>query len=390
MTLNKASQTITVTTPAPLSTALFYPKFSNYGGGFIICKKAFDALGLTGLKTHPVGTGPFVFQSYTPGEKVELTANADYFLGKPKLAGVEFRYMPDLNSREAGLVSGQLDVANGTPDIKWAQRMQGNAGVKVDIFGAGEVQLIHFCTTCAPLDKLEVRQAIAYALSRDEFQALAGPQVSEQVFSPIPAQFMAGGLTRDEVAAAGLDYATDLNKAKALLAQAGLPDGFSIDLVEAQQISNSSIYESMQAQLAKIGIKLNLTTVDLASYGTQVRQGSNAIVVYAALRPNADVYLTQFFHSDSIIVTGKTPNTNFSRYSAIDDVITQARSEPDATKQVALWKDAQTHILQDMAAYPIQYLNQVYARSDKVDYGHPLKSVLALYPGIDETTSLAH
>ena len=51
-----------------------------------------------------------------------------------------------------------------------------------------------------------------------------------------------------------------------------------------------------------------------------------------------------------------------------------------------LWKEAQVKILQDMVAYPISYANQVYARSTAVDYGHPLKSVLALYPGIDETT----
>src|SRR4029077_15902027 len=104
----------------------------------------------------------------------------------------------------------------------------------------------------------------------------------------------------------------------------------------------------------------------------------------------ADTYLTQFFHSDSIVVTGKNPNTNFAHYAKVDTQIDQARTEPDATKQELLWKQAQALALQDMVAYPIMYANQVYARTTNVDYGHPLKSVIQTYPGIHETTRLTH
>ena len=99
-------------------------------------------------------------------------------------------------------------------------------------------------------------------------------------------------------------------------------------------------------------------------------------------------YLTQFFHSDSTVVTGKTPNTNFAHYDKIDEQIQSARNEPDAAKQEALWKQAQVTALADMVAYPIQYANQVYARTSNVDYGHELESVMQLTPGIDETTTL--
>jgi peptide/nickel transport system substrate-binding protein len=72
----------------------------------------------------------------------------------------------------------------------------------------------------------------------------------------------------------------------------------------------------------------------------------------------------------------------------MDALIEGARNEADSAKQEAMWKDAQIKALQDMAGYPIQYTNQVYARSTNVDYGHELKSVIQLYPGIDEKTSL--
>ncbi len=380
--------TVKVSLASPLSKALLYPKLANYSGGYIVCSKAAEKLGAAGLKTHPVGTGPFTFKRYSPKEKVELVANEAYFRGKPQLDGVDFMYMPDLTSRELGLLGGQLDVANGTADIAWVQKMEANADAKVDVFGVGEVVTIHFNSRIAPLDKLPVRQAIAYALDRAEFQALTGARVSEQVFSPVPAQFMPGGLTQPEAAAKGVEYKTDREKAKKLLAEAGFPNGFSLSMVTSELPSYRVVYESMQAQLAKVGIKIDLKVVDHTSMHSTIRADTNPIVVYVAFRPNADVYLSQFFHSDAIVVSGKKPNTNFSHYASIDALIDQARSEADTTKQTNLWKDAQTKILQDMAAYPVMFTNQVYARRKTVDYGHELKSVLALYPGIDETTRL--
>jgi peptide/nickel transport system substrate-binding protein len=128
--------------------------------------------------------------------------------------------------------------------------------------------------------------------------------------------------------------------------------------------------------------------VDHPTYHATIRKDANALVVYIAFRPTADIYLRSFYHSASIVVTGKSPDTNFAHYSAIDGLIDRARVETNPAAQIALWKEAQVKILEDMAAYPIYYQNQVYARTTAVDYGHPLRSVLALYPGIDETTRL--
>ena len=70
----------------------------------------------------------------------------------------------------------------------------------------------------------------------------------------------------------------------------------------------------------------------------------------------------------------------------MDQQIDRARHEADSPTQVALWKAAQAQAMLDMVAYPILYQSQVYARASNVDYGHELKSVIQLYPGIDERT----
>ena len=380
--------TVTVTLDKPQSTALFYPRVANYAGGYIVCKKAAEKLGPDGLKTHPVGTGPFMFKSYSPKEKMDLVANDAYFRGKPQLDGIEYRYMADLSSRELGLRSGQLDVIYGLQDDKWVDQMSSAPNVKVDVFGVGEVSTLYFNVTKPPFDNPKVRQAVASALNRDEFLSLYGPKVAQSVLSPVPQVFTAGGLTRDELAAQNVDYPFDPNKARQLLSEAGLGNGFAFSVVSSEMPAYQVIYESIQAQLAKVGIKMDIKVVDHATMHDQIRKDVNPLVLYVAFRPTADSYLTQFLHSDSIVVTGKSPNVNFAHYDKIDAQIEAARYEPDSAKQEALWKQAQVTALQDMVVYPIQYANQVYARTSNVDYGHALKSVIQLYPGIDETTRL--
>ena len=208
------------------------------------------------------------------------------------------------------------------------------------------------------------------------------------VYSPVPEAFLAGGLTQKEVADLGLEYAYDVDKAKALLAEAGFADGFELEVVSSERLSYLKNYQSMQAQLAEIGIDLKINTVDHSSMHTLIREDVNPIVIYIAWRPNADVYLTRFYHSDSIVVTGAKPDTNFSHYAGIDDLIEAARVEQDAETQVQMWKDAQIKLLEEAVTYPLQYQNQVTARHDYVDFGHELKSVFSLYPQIDETTRL--
>ena len=90
----------------------------------------------------------------------------------------------------------------------------------------------------------------------------------------------------------------------------------------------------------------------------------------------------------SFVVDGKSPITNFAHYSGVDDLIEQARAETDPEAQAELWKEANIQILKDLAAIPLYMQNLVYARQQGVDYGHELVAVPALYPGINETTTV--
>lgn len=389
MTVEKTGDySVEITMEQPISESLFLPKVADYAGGFVVCSQAVEAMGDEAFKTHPVGTGPFMFSEYTPQNAITLTAFADYFRGAPQLAGVELRFMPDITSRELALQAGDLDVAAGLSEVQWVDRINAEEGLVADVFGVGEVTFVNFNITAEPLNNLQVRQAIAYAINRDDHLALFGEPVAEKVYSVVPEQFLPGGLSMEEAEEAGVLYEYDPERARELLAEAGYADGFKLELITSEMDTYRKNYEVLQAELADVGIEVELNVVDHATMHEQIRQDVNPLVIYNAWRPNADAYLTRFFDSASIVVSGENPDTNFSHYDQIDELIEQARFETDSDAQVELWEQANIQILEEAVAYPIIFVNQVYARQETVDYGHELVSSMALYPQITEATTI--
>jgi len=371
--------TVKITLETPISSTLFLPKIVNRGGGLIVCKNPLEEKGGDWFRTHPVGTGPFLFKSYTPMERVVLERHKEYFRGTPKLQGFEFFFMPDQSSREMAFQKGQIDVIEGPREDIWAEKMSKIPGTVLQSIPGSETVVAHFNMSVKPLHLLKVRQAMAYALDRKDFISLYGPKVSEALYSPVP--IAQGGLSREECAKEDLLYDHDLNKARKLLAEAGYPNGFSLDVFTSDSESYQRAYEVMQAQLKKIGIDLKISVVDHATFHTRIRQDLNPIVVYLSMRPDANSLLTQYFHSASVVSVGKKPMTNFSHMGlvdanndgvidSIDSLIENASKESDPRKQVEIWKEAQKKVLQNAVVYPVVTLGYLFANKSYVDWGY--------------------
>jgi peptide/nickel transport system substrate-binding protein len=380
--------TVRLIVDQPVSAILFLPKLTNYAGGFIVSKRAVETMGYDRFKQHPVGTGPFLFSHYLPGDKLVLKAHEHFFLGRPLLDGIEFHFVPDIDVREAALKAGRLDVILGSGEDGWLERMASEPGIVVDTHGVGEVATIHLNTRMQPLDDIRVRRAIGLALNREAFLNTTSKPFVGSVYSPVPATFLPGGLDQGDAERLGLANPPDLDKARQLLADAGYPDGFTMDLVTSEKRLYRTYYEELRRQLLPIGIHCRITVATHSNMHKRIRRDPQPLVIYVAWRPNADAYLSQFFHSDAIVVSGARPDTNFSHYDKVDQLIEAARIEIDPQKQTQLWVQAQIRILDDVAAFPIMYTKQCYARSVNVEYGHALISTMALYPQFTEKTRL--
>lgn len=355
---------ITLKQPDPF----FLLKVVNYHGGYVVPKEAVKELG-GDFGTNPVGSGPFVFKKYEPRDKVVLTANEDYFRGAPILDKINYRFLPSHSSRELALRSGEID-AGDFPNIQdWAKDLRAQ-GFIVDLMGPGNMYHVHFNMTEEPFDSYKVRQALAYAFDRDKVVDYRGQAIADKTYSMVPPGYFAH--TSDVK-----KYKYDLEKAKKLLEEAGYPDGFSFEISISEADSYKPYAVQAQEMWEKIGVNMKLNVTDHSAYHSLIRDDANKVIFYNASRlPLADVYLRQWFHSDSI-VTKQTAVTNFSHYGAvdadgdgeidsIDSLIDEAASSTDLDHQKELYKEAQKQIAEDVPAFSYNQENSVYARSPKV------------------------
>jgi len=370
--------TVKITLAKPIPSLL--GMVTNYHGGYIVSKKAVEKLG-DNFKTNPIGTGPFAFSEYQSKRQVTLVANKDYFLGAPKIDKIIYRYLPDEASRELAFKNGELDLIYGTREQRWVERIRKEKNTKVDIIGLGELRTLHMNATKGPLKDIKVRQAIAHAVNRDEMVTFVGKDVAQRSVSVVPQGYL--GYSSDVPL-----YKHDIAKAKALLKEAGYPDGITLKVIITKVASLRVPMEVLQAQLRKAGINLDLEVVEHSAFHKLIRQDSSDLVLYGAARfPVADSYLTQFYLSDSIVGT-PTAITNFSHCDVADAEINAARSEPDMDKQLAFWKTAQQKILKQSCTVPIFEQLIVWARKANLDYGFKMENSLSNGPIINEMTTL--
>ena len=228
--IKKGDYQVEIIPEKPISPVLFLPKLSNYGGGFIVSRKAIDTMGYDGFKAHPIGTGPFKFSSHIPGKYIALNSHKAFFRGTPKLDGVEIHFMPALADRENALQQGRMHLVTGSGEKGWIQYIERQKDIVADTHGAGEVGMVHLNTQMPPLNDIRVRKAIAYTLERQAFLDTISGRISGPVFSPVPHHFLPGGIAEQDAGQLRLTYARNLPQARQLLAQAGFPGGFTLDL----------------------------------------------------------------------------------------------------------------------------------------------------------------
>ncbi|HEX2724370.1 MAG TPA: ABC transporter substrate-binding protein, partial [Beijerinckiaceae bacterium] len=351
---------------------------TNYHGGFVVSRKAVEKLG-ENFRLNPIGTGPFKFEVYKPNESVTFVANKDYFRGAPKIDRIVYRLIPADSARDLAFSSGELDVVYGRQDQKWVERMKKEKGIEVVVLRPAELALLHLNSTMKPLDDKRVRQAIAHAISQKQIVSFKGDLTADPPVSIVPA----GYLGTAEVPL----LPHDVNKAKALLKEAGFSGPVVVKSVQSSLPSMLSTSQVLQSQLKQVGIDLQLEVVDHQTFHANIRKDLSGAVYYTAARfPVADVYLTQFFHSRAIVGT-PTAVTNFSHCSVADKEIEAARIEADPAKQKELWATAQRKIVDEVCAVPLFEQLQVWAYKSNVDFGYKLTDAIHLGPVITEATT---
>jgi len=347
--------------------------FANYHGGMIVSRRA-DAGGF-----QP-GTGPFRMER-AGGGQARMAAFDGHWRGRPAIRTIDLRFITSDATRELAYTAGELDLFIGRREQRWVERMRAQPATVVEVFAPGEFRTLLISRRSAPLDDARVRRAVQHAVDPAAIARFVGLDVATPWASVVPPGYL--GAT-EEVPR----FPHDVARARALLAEAGHPDGVAIRAVVSSNSAQLPIMEVIQAQLRRAGIRLEMDVVEHATYHARIRQDLSQLTFYGAARyPVADSYLTQFYHSRS--APGRpTMSLNFAHCDAADAEIDAARAEADEARQRALWAEAQRKVLEAGCAVPLFDLRQVWVRRAGLNLGYRLEGSLNLGPPITHATRM--
>jgi peptide/nickel transport system substrate-binding protein len=339
-----------------------------YRAGWIVPQKAIEELG-EDFGLSPVGSGPYVLESWTPGEEIVLIANEDYYAGPPSIKKVTFKVIPDETVAALALEKGELDIAI-LRSSETFESLKANPNIVVDATPGTSVRVLAMNTKQEPFDDVRVRQAVAHAIDKDQIVnvALAGTVArTDNVIGP-----MTFGYTPDV-----RTYEYNPEKAKELLAEAGYPDGFEVTLYFTTLSPWPDIVPILKENLEAVGIKVELEGMEHGAYTAFRKQGEYQLLTSPLGRPpDPDLPLSIAYHSGNF-----PPGSNVSYYDQIDDLIEAGRKEMDPEKRKAIYAEIQKKMAEDEPVVPIGFQMVIAAMQPYVKgYTPGLSNEFWLYP----------
>lgn len=237
------------------------------------------------LDIEPVGTGPFVLKRYVKDNVIRYEAFNDYWQGRAKLDKVVFLITPDANVRFQKLKTGECQlVAEPSPTDLPAMKNMPN--IQVVSAPGGNVGYLAMNVEKPPFNKLEVRQAVNYALNRATYIPIIYQGTATTAKNPIAPTVWGYNSKIPE-------YEYNPEKAKALLEKAGYANGFDVDLwtlpvSRPYNPNGRKMGELMQSDLAKVGIRVKLVTFDWPTYLAKTRKGEHQLAQLGWSTDNGD------------------------------------------------------------------------------------------------------
>lgn len=321
--------------------------------GFMISPAAAEKYG-DDLGSNPVGTGPFKFKEWVRGSHVKLDRNETYWeAGHPYLDHITFS---DISTAVVGmqrLMTGELDfVAQLSPQD--ARLVEGNPDIQLKPISRGQWYSLQWHWNEAPFDNAKLRKAIAHAIDRDKINQILWVGNGTIANGPTPP-----GLWWSAPEVKGYEY--DVAKAKALLAEAGVPEGTEIILSAPADNVLRQLVQLVKEQVEAIGLKVKLEPVAQSEwYARVVDRKINFTPMRWTQRADPDGLLYILFHSKGY--------ANSSGYSnpEVDRLLDEARVISDPAKRKALYDQVHVHLLEDLPYLPIAFSAEFAALNKSV------------------------
>lgn len=320
---------------------------------YIVNKEAYES---GDPDNYPVGTGPYKFVSYEQGVKLTLEAFEDYFRGVASIKNVEVNIMSDESARLLAFESGDLDVTS-VPSADW-ERISSNDKYNSRKVTTAELKFIGFNLFIdgdLPYEDVRVRQACAYAIDREDVNLIANngyATVARSVGNP---EVMFGANEEGET------YEHDVEKAKALLAEAGYPNGINIGEIYCPSYSADAA-TAVVGCLAEAGITAQVIVQDSTAFYAAWEDYAIPILC------DSLVFGNDFNDWGQAFTTGGIQNTWGYQTEELDAKWDVAAAEVDTNKRLALYEEINEEIQENIVIIPLYFVPSFCAYAKNLNY----------------------
>lgn len=307
---------------------------------------------------NPVGTGPFKFVNWTAGDSIELEVFDEYWGAKPAYDKMVIRVITESANRAIELETGGVDIAYEIQanDIS---RLEENAGTVISRIPNYAVTFLGFnCDSSSPMSDPRMRQAVAYALNTEDISNAVYLGIGKPATGPIPSTVW--GYT-DEVPT----YEQNIEKAKELLAQAGVETPKTLKLYTNDATDRTTIAEIVKNQLAQIGLEIEIHIIEQASFlATLEAKEDMYLLSWTTVTGDADFGMYTQYTSGSF---GASGNRSYYYNPAVDEAPEIGQTSIDDQERLDAYKTAQQLIVEDAAAVYIWQGESVFGLSKNVN-----------------------
>lgn len=327
------------------------------------------------IKVEANGTGPFMLTGNEPKVRVVVERNPDYFEeGLPYLSKIDFRMIKDGEARVNALKTGAVDMIDTVPwkDIDILKAMP---NINVDV-ADGEFMNLWLNTSKKPMDDPRVRRALAFGIDREAISEAAFFGYGAPLYGP---PTIKGSWYYNDALANTFSH--DPEKAKALLKEAGYPDGFELELLTYHGLPIYTVTaQIVQANLKEVGVDVKIQLSEWAALVEKKNKGDYDFLIYGVTikSPDPDVY-SYYFGAES---TYWAQPIGFSD-EAVESLIAEGRGTTDTDSRKEIYHQLEKRVLELTPWVFVNWRAKAQAYKDKVHgYVHLGGALSESYPGV--------
>ena len=310
-----------------------YAAFSNVGLS-ILPSKLYANADTADIYKNPIGTGPYKYVDCVNGEKVTFVRNEDYWGEKAHIKNLIWKTITENANRTIELETGGAHFSYDVPTTD-IDRIESDDKLTLLMGPNFTIQYVCYNTQKAPLNDVKVRKALGMAVDKEAIKIAAYNGLGKVGVGPM--------VSTTQYATEDLDVAPfDLDAAKALLAEAGYPDGFEIKIYTNENQARIDAAQVVQNSWAKIGVKATVTTLEYAAYYEAVNSGEYDVCFFGWIsNGDPDNTLYGLYHS-SMIGASNYSHTNNPK---VDELLEAGRKELDDTKREQVYVELQKELV---------------------------------------------